>query len=597
MKLMNRYRLFLFSFVFFAINAIAANQNERNVNNIVAFCKLYGYVRYFHPSDEASQIDWDKFAVLGVNAVKNLPEDRLIDALRSIFNQVGPTVEISDSPFPNDYRSDYISLTNTENYKTVFWQHSGVQGSDASNPYKSTRKYNPSNDKLFLKTAKIGDCVRDKLSRHVYCYVPLCLYTRDSATLPKVDVGKLLPFKNELANINSNDTTFNNRVASVIITWNLVQHFYPYRAQIQQWEESLRAAIKRCYLDKTIDDFIVTLNTLLHHINDGHAFANSEATPPNYLPPLNWQYIHDTLIVSEVFDTALIKKLSIGDVVITINDETPSKLIQRKMKTKSASTTRYRTFLAVFSILKGEQNSVLRLKLSNKKGEMKYVDINRSVSMPFYWKNYMSPGTEHRIIDDSTIYINFSKASLQYINNLMPLLEKKKYIICDLRGYPNNNHLFLSHLLSINDTAKSWFRIPEVIFPNYEEVTYNLSGWNLRKISPTLSARAVFIIDQEVVSYGEAFMSIVENYKLGVIVGDSTAGTNGNMNSFKVPYKGMIVKFTGMIATKLNGSPLVEAGITPQVVVKPSIQGIVLHKDELLEKAIEVTRNYERYKP
>jgi hypothetical protein len=208
----------------------------------------------------------------------------------------------------------------------------------------------------------------------------------------------------------------------------------------------------------------------------------------------------------------------------------------------------------------------------------------------------MSPGAEHKIINDSTIYINFSKASIGYINNLMPIIEKKKFIICDLRGYPNNNHMFLSRLLSIDDTAKSWFRIPEVIFPNFKDVNFNLSGWNLRRGSPALTTKAVFIIDQEVVSYGEAFMSIVENYKLGVIVGDSTAGTNGNMNSFRLPYKGMVIKFTGMIATKLDGRKLVEVGIIPQVLIKPTIKGVALHKDELLEKAIEVTQDYGKYK-
>lgn len=37
--------------------------------NVRAFAKLYGYVRFFHPSDEASSIDWDRFAILGVDRV------------------------------------------------------------------------------------------------------------------------------------------------------------------------------------------------------------------------------------------------------------------------------------------------------------------------------------------------------------------------------------------------------------------------------------------------------------------------------------------------------------------------------------------------
>ena len=35
------------------------------INNLESFAKLYGYVQYFHPSDEASQINWEQFAIYG----------------------------------------------------------------------------------------------------------------------------------------------------------------------------------------------------------------------------------------------------------------------------------------------------------------------------------------------------------------------------------------------------------------------------------------------------------------------------------------------------------------------------------------------------
>jgi hypothetical protein len=39
-----------------------ANVNEvRIIEQLRAFAKLYGYVRFFHPSDEAAELDWDSF--------------------------------------------------------------------------------------------------------------------------------------------------------------------------------------------------------------------------------------------------------------------------------------------------------------------------------------------------------------------------------------------------------------------------------------------------------------------------------------------------------------------------------------------------------
>jgi len=50
----------------------AENDSYFNVEAIESFARLYGYVRWFHPSDEALEINWDKFAVLGVQKVKNI---------------------------------------------------------------------------------------------------------------------------------------------------------------------------------------------------------------------------------------------------------------------------------------------------------------------------------------------------------------------------------------------------------------------------------------------------------------------------------------------------------------------------------------------
>ena len=36
----------------------------------MAFARLYGYLRYFHPSDEAAGLSWVRIAINGVAAVK-----------------------------------------------------------------------------------------------------------------------------------------------------------------------------------------------------------------------------------------------------------------------------------------------------------------------------------------------------------------------------------------------------------------------------------------------------------------------------------------------------------------------------------------------
>jgi len=104
---------------------------------------------------------------------------------------------------------------------------------------------------------------------------------------------------------------------------------------------------------------------------------------------------------------------------------------------------------------------------------------------------------------------------------------------------------------------------------------------------PRLTAHIAFLTDGRAISYAESCLGIIEHYKLGAIVGGPTAGTNGNVNPFKVP-GGYQVVWTGMKVLKHDGSRHHGVGIAPTVPVSRSIGGVAAGRDEILEKAIEV---------
>ena len=73
---------------------------------------------------------------------------------------------------------------------------------------------------------------------------------------------------------------------------------------------------------------------------------------------------------------------------------------------------------------------------------------------------------------------------------------------------------------------------------------------------------AALLTDARAISYAETCMGIVEHYRLGTIVGEPTAGTNGNVNSIPLP-GGYRVSFTGMKVLKHDGSVHHGVGIRP----------------------------------
>src|SRR5262245_30250142 len=70
----------------------------RGLDNLVAFARLLGYVRHFHPSDQAAGADWDRLAVEGVRAVESArgPEE-LARRLQEFARPVAPTVRVFPS--------------------------------------------------------------------------------------------------------------------------------------------------------------------------------------------------------------------------------------------------------------------------------------------------------------------------------------------------------------------------------------------------------------------------------------------------------------------------------------------------------------------
>ncbi|HJM65075.1 MAG TPA: S41 family peptidase [Roseibacillus sp.] len=89
--------------------------------------------------------------------------------------------------------------------------------------------------------------------------------------------------------------------------------------------------------------------------------------------------------------------------------------------------------------------------------------------------------------------------------------------------------------------------------------------------------------------YAESIMGIVEHYHLTEIVGQSTAGANGNINPFKL-IGGYGISWTGMKVLKHDGSQHHLIGIRPTVEVRRTIKGVREGRDQYIEKALEIIK-------
>lgn len=120
------------------------SERGTTVENMAAFARLYGYVRFFHPSDEAASLDWDRMAILGARRVQAAATSQdLRDALEKLFAPVAPTLRIytegSVRPRPGEAR---VSCPDRGRCDLVAWQHYGI-GLAPWSFYSSTRTNRP----------------------------------------------------------------------------------------------------------------------------------------------------------------------------------------------------------------------------------------------------------------------------------------------------------------------------------------------------------------------------------------------------------------------------------------------------------------------
>jgi C-terminal processing protease CtpA/Prc len=111
------------------------------LENLRTFARLYGYVRFFHPSDEAADTDWNRFAVYGASRVREARDAAALRrTLEELFLPLAPTLQVFESHAPPEPLA--LIPDDTTGLQLVAWQHLGVElgGSDV---FRSRRTGRP----------------------------------------------------------------------------------------------------------------------------------------------------------------------------------------------------------------------------------------------------------------------------------------------------------------------------------------------------------------------------------------------------------------------------------------------------------------------
>jgi len=557
---------------------------EGGLRNLVAFTRLLGYVRHFHPSDQAAAADWDRLALEGVRWVEHCERpEQLAAALEAFFRPVAPTLQVFASGAPPHAARALEPPAGTAGLRIVSWRHIGAgqvgkKRSDFPPIYRSERVFAPA-------SAKAAKIFTTDLGPGLTAHVPLELYADAAGTLPRVAPTRAPEEKSPLS---ANDRA--TRLAAVALAWNVLQHFYPYFDVVAaDWPRALTTALTAAATDADELAFLDTLNRLVAALHDGHGrviHPTLHDTTRQLALPLAWALVEGKLVITHVLAEAAAVGLAPGDVVLEIDGRATEQALADARQLISTATEQWMRYRLARHFQMGPANSIVRLKVQAQSGARRDVELRRVAKTEHAQEPRPATVAE---LEPGIQYVDLSRATQADFKKALPTLAEAKAVIFDLRGYPRM-HDYLSHLSTKALRSAIW-QIPIIMQPDrLDSPARDTSDrWLLPPRSPRLTGRIIFLIDGRAISYAESVMGIVEAYKLAEIVGEPTAGTNGNVNPFTVP-GGFTLSWTGMGVLKHDRSRHHGVGILPTHPVARTIRGVAERRDEVLEKGLELAR-------
>ncbi len=555
----------------------------QTVNNLMVFARLYGYIRFFHPSDQAIEADWDQIAINGVHWVYDAQTPlELSERLETFFQPIAPTIRVfphGEQPFTPDIVLPPNGLTNAQ---IIMWEHHSLP-SDVVEEYKSILLQSAITDETL--PANFHDPrqpFQAELGSGVEAAIPLALFVTADGTYPATTSAM-----SEKPATSALSDELARRLASVIISWNTMQHFYPYFDVVDtNWLEVLPEALARTLTDPDEAAYFDTLRWLIAQLDDGHGAVLSRTVAlPSEVPPVALTWAEDQVVVLYVKDEAA-ELLQPGSIILTIDGQSAIERLAEAEELISAATIQFRRYLALPRLLAGSAGSQITLEVQTPDGRIQSATLTRDRSYRAIKVPRPEMVTE---LEPGIFYIDLDRVTDSDIWPLLPQLEAAQGIIFDMRGNKNIVSIALLSHLTREPMTSMQFLVPIITNPDRINMNFERDIASLEPVEPYLSAKIVFLTDGSAFSFEETWLNYVKVYQLAEIVGEPTGGTNGAHNSIEIP-GWYTIYWTGTRALNQDGSQFHGVGVQPTVPVSRTIAGIAAGRDEQLDTAVAIIK-------
>lgn len=417
------------------------------------------------------------------------------------------------------------------------------------------------------------------------------------------------------------DGTPEQKVWGLMEVWGAVKQNFAFfdRMPALDWDAAVQAAIPGVLAADNKDDYYRRLNEILSQLHDGHTLV---VTPSLWdgtedSPPVEFQMVEDRIILARAGDTDEIRSQNVrpGQELIAVGEGVPARqyLQEHALRYYTGSTKHGGEAFGMFLFLRGPKDSTVQLTLQDPAGKTRTVtltrgSVNRDGSAFRFRIRDFSPLVDSRAMKNGIAYLRLPTfddegvpaafdAALDKLD-----LGKLNGMVLDLRCNMGGDDRFawpvLGRLIDQQVLGSAWkTREYRPAFASWgeKEAWY---GGDPVSIEPSSLSRytgpLVVLTDANTMSTSEDFLVPLDYSGRALLVGEATAGTTGNPVNVPLP-GGAILRVCSLWSTYPDGREFIGTGIEPDIAVHPTVAGIRANRDEVLEKAVAVLRDWDRY--
>jgi C-terminal processing protease CtpA/Prc len=394
----------------------------------------------------------------------------------------------------------------------------------------------------------------------------------------------------------SSTITKEQRIAGLMKLWMVIRYFSPHLENASMdWEKMLFEWIPRIEKDETMTEYLSSLRLIIAGLNDSHVAVwhkDWSNYTGDYLPPVRLQKVQGKVIVYELKGDSL-KDIEVGDEITSIdNISTDSIENYWKMRYSASSSQAFERWLwnsPLAAATRGKNSSTITLGYINK-------GLNNNITLTRNVKNPWTSNDEYlcKRLENNIGYIrHYAISSEQVRDSIFDAFTDTEGMIIDLRGRPRFDIFSLATYLSTKPVAREKFEMPTVGFI-YGQVLKGIISVPTDSLMPNAKHQynkpVIALIDANMQSHSESAAMILRNTGRVTMIGSPTTGTTGNAIPIGLP-NGINISFTSMKVMNTDGTKFQNIGVVPDVLVKPTIEGIKAGRDEVLEKAVEYMKS------